>query len=303
MISFMLIQRFKTHDIIGVVGGFPYLDNLSTKHCFKIELIFLFSGNHSSLCNPGCSVKHHELIQLLCATADHDIILTPVAERESCSRFRNYLKKTSWDLNAVVFDPMPRLCYSIIHLACLLGKHRALEVLSEFGFHPLIHTSITEETPLHMTVRLLANQPTGSLFLCESVVSIFKILNRYSHAISLLLAKDYKGNTVLHSLANLFSPKRLVPELTALVYLFRVFVHFLLRGQKSSPADAHQVLSSVLSDCNKKGETVEKILRRSAVGEGVWQYLTGLMGGSVEGDCSEDHDVTQGESIIYVGSF
>ena len=225
-------------------------------------------------------------------------MLTPAAEKESCSRFRKYLKETSWDLKAVVFDAVPKLCYSIIHLACLLGKNRALEVLSEFGFHPLVHTPITEETPLHMTVRLLVNQPSGSLFLCESVVSIFKILNRHSHAISLLSAKDYQGNTVLHSLANLFSPKRLVPELTALFYLFRVFVHFLLRGQKSSPTVTHQILSSMLSDCNKKGESVEKILRRSAVGEEVLKYLTGLMSGIMEDDCSGEPDMTHGELII-----
>ena len=257
-----------------------------------------FAENHSFLCWPNCSIQHHKLIQLLCATPDHNSITTPAAEQKSCSNFRNYLKETAWDLSAVVPDPLPLLCYSVVHLACLLGKHKALDVLSEFGFHPLVHTAITEETPLHMTLRLLQYQPSGSLFLCNSVVSIVKILNRHSHAISLFSAKDYKGDTVLHSLAKMFLPKKQVHESIELVYLFRVFVHFLLKGQTSSSSVTHQILSSSLSDCNKRGESVEAILRRSAEGKEILKYLTGLMGRSAKDDSPGVLDGTNSEFII-----
>ena len=238
------------------------------------------------MCSSKCNVQHHDLIQLLCATPDHNSILTPADENESCSNFRTYLKDSSWDLNNVVPDKLPKLCYSIIHLACLLGKYKALEVLSEFGFHPLIHTAITEETPLHMTVHLLQYQTLGSLFMCNAIISIVKTLNRHSHAISLFSAKDYKGNTVFHLLAKMLLSNKSVSEQktairTAIVYLFRVFVHFLLKGQNSSSPVTCQILSSALQDCNKAGESVKALLQKTVVGKQLWMYLASIMEGSV----------------------
>ena len=240
----------------------------------------LFPGKyHTFLCTPKCNVRHHELIQLLCATPDHGSLITPAVENESCSNFRAYLQETVWDLNAIVPDQLPKLCYSVIHLACLLGKCKALEVLSDFGFRPLIRTSITEETPLHMALHLLEHQPLGSLFLCNAIVNIVKTLNRHSHAISLFSAKDYRGNTVLHSLTKMLSPTKSCSETTTIVYLFRVFVHFLLRGQQSSPTVTQQILSNSLKDYNKAGESVEVLLQNTVVGEQLWKYLAGLMEG------------------------
>ena len=252
------------------------------------------SGNHTFLCHSTCDLTHHELVWLLSATPDHTSITTPAADKEACSNLRTYLTQTAWDLNTVIPDPLPKLCYSVVHLACLLGKYKALEVLSEFGFHPLIHTAITEETPLHMTMQLLNHQSqllyyqsSSGIFLCNNVVSIVKTLNRHSHAISLFSAKDYKGDTVLHSLAKMISGrKKSLSESTMLVYLLRLFVQYLLKGQNSSASVVHEILSSALQDCNKKGENVEALLKRSFVGEEIWTYLTGLMGGRVEEDCS-----------------
>ena len=67
--------------------------------------------------------------------------------------------------------------------------------------------------------------------------------------------------------------------MTTIVYLFRVFVHFLLRGQQSSPTVTQQILSNSLKDYNKAGESVEVLLQNTVVGEQLWKYLAGLMEG------------------------
>lgn len=223
---------------------------------------FVFKGTHTYLCEPDCGVRHHELIQLLCATPDHHSTDTLAVENESCASFRNYLKETSWPIDSVVSDPMPSLCYSIVHLACLLGKHKALEVLSEFGLQPLSHAAITDETPLHMTVRLLRHEWSGSTFLCDVVVSIVKTLTCHIHGMFLLSAKDYKGNTVLHSMAEIIgSPSVPVGVELLCVYLFRVFFNLTLKGL--NPPLHCWCLSKFLTDCNKAGQTVELLLKRN----------------------------------------
>ena len=237
-----------------------------------------FLGKHTFLCSHNCSLTHHKLVQLICATPDHLSTDIATVEMESCAKLRDYLNKTHWDMSSVVPALMPCLHLPVVHLACLLGKHRALEVFSEFRFHPLIHSAETEETPLHMTMQLLHHQTSGSIFLSDVVVSIFKTLNRHSHAISLFSAKDKKGNSVLHAMAELISSN--VPESAALlyVYLFRVFVHFLLKGQQNIPeSESLQILSSCLKDCNKLGQDVESILQKSIPGQHLLEYLGGLM--------------------------
>lgn len=282
-ISNVILNNFRIHLFCYTHLNITFCFHLFVYLIVIFHLFIFFSGKHTFLCNPNCSIQHHEVIQLLSATPDHYSLMLPAVEKKSCSNFRNYLQQTCWDFNAVVPDPLPKLCYSIIHLACLLGKCKALEVLSEFGFHPLIHSAITEETPLHMTVHLMNNQLSGGLFLCESIVSILKILNRHSHAISLFSAKDYKGNTVLHSMANLLSLKKYsICHLTTVVYLFKVFAHFLLGGCNSPAAVPHQILSSTLSECNKKGESIESMLQRSEVGN---KLLTDLL--ALTERCSE----------------
>lgn len=218
------------------------------------------------------------MVKLLCATPDHLSTDTATAEAESCANLRDYLKKSHWAIPKVVPALEPSLRLPIVHLACFLGKHKALEVLSEFGFHPLIHTAKTEETPLHMTVQLLRNQTSNSIFLSDVVLSIVKTLNQHSHAISLFSAKDKKGNSVLHAMAELISSN--VPESATLlyVYLFRVFVHFILKGQQNIPeSESLQILSSCLKDCNKAGQDVESLLQKSISGEQLLEYLTCLM--------------------------
>lgn len=197
-------------------------------------------------------------------------------ENESCANFRNYLKETGWPIDSVVLDPMPSLCYSIVHLACLLGKHKALEVLSEFGFHPVSLAAITDETPLHMVVRLLRHEWSGSIFLCDTVVSIVKTLSQHVHGMFLLSAKDYKGNTILHSLAEIISLPSIPVEVTLLcVYLLRVFVHLLLK--ELNPSVHYWCLSKFLTDCNKAGQTVELLLNRNGYGKQMYlRYVSGV---------------------------
>ncbi|XP_078360891.1 uncharacterized protein LOC144645265 isoform X2 [Oculina patagonica] len=241
------------------------------------------TGKHTYLCSPECSLTHHKLVQLLCATPDHLSNDLATVEIESCAKLKDYLKKSHWDMSSVVPSPMPSLRLPIVHLACLLGKHKALWVLSELGFHPLIHTARTEETPLHMTMQLLRHQSSSSsVFLSEVVVSILKTLNRHSHAISLFSAKDKNGNSVLHAMAELISSN--VPVSAALLYvhLFRVFVHFLLKGQQNIPeSESLQILSSCLKECNKFGLDVESILQKSIYGQWLLEYLRDLMQKSV----------------------
>lgn len=238
-----------------------------------------FSGKHTFLCSRDCSLTHHKLVELLCATPDHLSNDLARVEIESCARFRDYLKKNHWDMSSVVPAHMPCLRLPIVHLACLLGKHKALWVLSELGFHPLIHSAQTEETPLHMTVQLLRHQSSSSsIFLSDVVMSILKTLNQHSHAISLFSAKDKNGNSVLHAMAELISSN--VPVSAALLYvhLFRVFVHFLLKGQQNIPeSESLQILSSCLKDCNKFGLDVESILQKSICGQQLLEYLRDLM--------------------------
>lgn len=165
----------------------------------------------------------------------------------------------------------------MVHLACLLGKHKALEVLSEFGFHPLSHAAITDETPLHMAVRLLRHEWSGSIFLCDVVVSIVKTLNRHIRGMFLLLAEDNKGNTVLHSMAEIIgSPS--TPEAVALlfVYLFRVFVHLLLK-EEFAPLQLWS-LSISLTYCNQAGQNVEFLLKRNSYGKQLLKYLRDVSG-------------------------
>lgn len=231
------------------------------------------------MCSDSCSVKHHKLIQLLCATPDHLRNDSQTVELESCREFKKYLKDTRWDMHTVVPDRMPSLCYPIVHLACLLGKYKALKVLSELGFHPLVQANINEETPLHMTVKLLRYETASPLFLSHVVVSIVTTLNQHSHAISLFSAKDKSGNSVLHAMAKVIQDNSSDSPASVLhVYLFRVFIHLLLKGQHTvSPSACVQILSSCLKDYNKAGEDVEFLLQRSTHGQQLLEYLRGLM--------------------------
>ena len=249
----------------------------------KQYMIFesFFSDMHTFLCESPCHVRHHELIQLLCATPDHRSIDTPPVEHKSLSNFRNYLKEKSWDVHSVIPDPSPWLCFSIVHLACLLGKYKALEVLSEIGFDPLTQTTSTKETPLHMVMRLIrhfegtSKNCTSNLFLSDVVVNILKTLSRFTHAKSLFSVKDYKGNTVLHLLAEMMGQSKL-PVSTAMfhVYLFRVFMHFQLKGLSFS--EARLTLSSSLKEGNDTGQSVEFLLMRSLYGAPLLKCLRDL---------------------------
>jgi len=111
----------------------------------------------------------------------------------------------------------------------------------------------------------------------DVVVSTVKTLNQHSHPISLFSAKDIKGNSVLHAMAELISSN--IPEAVTLlcVYLFRVFVHFILKEQHCiTTYGSLHVLSSILKDCNKAGQNVESLLQRSIHGEQLLEYLKGL---------------------------
>lgn len=237
---------------------------------------FNFSGKHTFLCIQGCTLKHHKLVELLCSTPNHLSTVTASVEAQSYADLRDYLRKSCWDISKVVPDVDPSLRLPSVHLACFLGKHKALEVLSEFHLHPLLRTAKTEETPLHMTVRLLRHQTSNGIFLPDVVVSIVKTLNQYSHPISLFSAKDIKGNSVLHAMAELISSN--IPETFTLlcVYLFRVFVHFILKEQHCIKLWSLHILSSFLKDCNKAGQNVESLLQKSVHGGQLLEYLKGL---------------------------
>ena len=218
------------------------------------------------------------MVELLCATPDHLSTDTATVEDESCADLKDYLKKSHWVIPEVVPALEPSFRLPIVHLACYLGKHKALEVLSEFGFHALLRTANTEETPLHMTVQLLRYQTSNSIFLSDVVMSIVKTLNQHSHLISLFSAKDMKGNSVLHALAELISSN--VPKAATLlyVYLFRGFVHLILKERECIPnSGSLQIVSNCLKDCNKAGQTVESLLQKSIHGEQLLEYLNGLM--------------------------
>ena len=241
-------------------------------------MTIIFSGKHTFLCRPDCTLKHLKLVELLCATPDHLSMDRESVEAESCANLRDYLKKSCWDISKVVPALEPSLRLPIAHLACFLGKHKALEVLSEFHLHPLLRTAKTMETPLHMTVQLLQHQPSNNIFLSDVIVSIVKTLNQHSHPISLFSAKDTKGNSVLHAMAELISST--VPEAATLlyVYLFRVFVNFILKEQRCIPKSASlQILSGCLMDCNKAGQNVKSLLQKSIHGVHLLEYLNGLM--------------------------
>ena len=219
------------------------------------------------------------MVELLCATPDHLSTDTPTAEDESCADLKDYLNKSHWVISEVVPALEPSLRLPIVHLACFLGKHKALEVLSEFGFHALLRTANTEETPLHMTVQLLRYQTNHSIFLSDVVVNIVKTLNQHIHPISLFSAKDAKGNSVLHAMAELVS-SNYVPESARLlyIYLFRVFVHFLMKERQYIPKSGSlQILSNCLKDCNKAGQDVETLLQKSTYGKQLLEYFNGLM--------------------------
>lgn len=262
---------------------------------YCLFLSVLFKGTHTFLCVPYCNVKHHELIRLLCATPDHHSTDTLTTETESCAKFRNYLEETAWSLDSVVHDHTPSLRYPITHLACLLGKYQALEVLSEFGFGPLSTTAITDETPLHMLVRLLRHEWSGSIFLCDAVVSIINTLSRHIHGMFLLSAKDCRGNTVLHLMAETIgSPNVPIPVTLLFVYLFRVFVHFQLKGQIASVQ--HWSLSNSLRNCNDTGQNVEFLLERNCYGEQLLTYLRKFLDQTEPSEMSKGQSATTGKS-------
>jgi len=236
------------------------------------------SGKHTFLCSQDCTLKHHKLVELLCATPDHLNTDTATVEAESCADLKDYLEKSHWVIPEVVPALEPSLRLPIVHLACFLGKHKALEVLSDFGFHALLRTANTEETPLHMTVQLLHYQTSNSIFLSDVVVNIVKTLNQHCHPISLFSAKDAKGNSVLHAMAKLISSNVPVAATLLYVYLFRVFVHFILKERQCIPKSGSlQILSNCLKDCNKAGQNVESLLQESIHGEQLLEYLNGLM--------------------------
>ena len=218
------------------------------------------------------------MVELLCATPDYLSTDTATVEAKSCADLKDYLKKSHWLISRVVADHEPNLRLPVVHLACLLGKHKALEVISEFGFHALLRTAKTEETPLHMTVRLLRHQTFNTIFLSDVVVSIVKTLNQHCHPISLFSAKDTKGNSVLHAMAELISSSLSVAATLLYVYLFRVFIHILLKERQYIPkSGSRQILSNCLKDCNKAGQNVESLLQKSIHGEQLLEYLNGLM--------------------------
>lgn len=240
--------------------------------------LLIFSGKHTFLCSKDCTIKHHKLVKLLCATPDHLSTDTATVEAESCADLKDYLKKSRWVIPKVVPDLEPSLCLPIVHLACFLGKYKALEVLAELGFHPLLRTASTEETPLHMTVQLLRHHTFNSIFLSHVVVSIVKTLNQHCHPISLFSAKDSKGNSVLHAMAELISSNLPLASTLLFVYLFRVFIHILLKKRQYIPkSGSPQILSNCLNDCNKAGQNVESLLQKSFHGEQLLEYLNGLM--------------------------
>lgn len=218
------------------------------------------------------------MVELLCATPDHLNTDTATVEAESCADLKDYLEKSHWVIPEVVPALEPSLRLPIVHLACFLGKHKALEVLSDFGFHALLRTANTEETPLHMTVQLLHYQTSNSIFLSDVVVNIVKTLNQHCHPISLFSAKDAKGNSVLHAMAKLISSNVPVAATLLYVYLFRVFVHFILKERQCIPKSGSlQILSNCLKDCNKAGQNVESLLQESIHGEQLLEYLNGLI--------------------------
>lgn len=233
------------------------------------------------MCSQNCTLKHHKLVELLCATPDHLSTDSATVEGESCANLKDYLTKRHWVISEVVPAREPSLRLPIVHLACFLGKHKALEMLAEFGFHALLRTANTEETPLHMAVQLLRYQryqTSNSIFLSDVVVSIVKTLNQHIHPISLFSAKDAKGNSVLHAMAELVSSNAPNAATLLYVYLFRVFVRFLMKERQYIPKSGSvQILCNCLKDCNKAGQDVESLLQRSIHGKQLLEYLNGLM--------------------------
>ncbi|PFX27128.1 uncharacterized protein LOC111328037 isoform X1 [Stylophora pistillata] len=232
---------------------------------------------HTFLCESSCRLRHHELIQLLCATPDHRSVKVPSVESKSLLNFRNYLNDNLWHIHRDIPEPSSKLRFPIVHLACLLGKYKALEELSKIGFDPVIQTSETRETPLHMVMRLIRHfeGTMHNLFLSNAVVNIFKTLSRTTPVKVLLSMKDCRGNTAFHSLAEMMGQGKLpLPAAMLLVYVFRVFVHFQLKELSSS--EARSALWTSLKKRNDSGQSVESLLMRSLHGAPLLKFLQHL---------------------------
>ena len=196
------------------------------------------------------------------------------AENKACSEFRGYLKKTAWDFACDVPDPCPELQYPIAHLACRLGKYRALEELSEFGFDPLCRCC-TGETPLHSLVRLVASESAGYLFLPRVVVNIFKTLSKRSTALSLISAKDGDGCTVLHTLAYIVLITNSDSVVFLYAFVFRLLVSFLLSEHSGARGVDHTL--QLLKTCNNAGHNVRQLLEASVLGRQLLNTVTNLL--------------------------
>lgn len=204
-----------------------------------------FESGASECSNAG---KHHELIMTLakCSNAGE-------LEKTNFKKALDKFNKTKWLRSGCVPERNDKLCFPLVHWACIFGKYKPLEYLvSEKGFELMVKVGKNQQGPLHSMVQHLTSglNPKSSR---EYIGTTFgNVLNVFlKHVPEVLCEKDASlGDTILHFLA-----KRCTSDPYS-----RMYLKILLVNMKESDKVTAEKAEEILSAVNKRGDTFLHLL-------------------------------------------
>ena len=157
--------------------------------------------NHLPFCDQSCKDEHNQLILSLSRCSNNQSSKEMDQFREDLDRYLGNLEGAARERRANADLEEPLCDFPIVHWACVLGKHAALEeMINRGGFNLSTKCKATGETALQRAVQCL-DRGMGSPAV-EKVSEVFsKILRILAASKDIFQKVDRNGFTVFHTVA------------------------------------------------------------------------------------------------------
>ena len=179
-----------------------------------------YNRQHTALCKSGCQIVHHELVLAIDITTNYR--RTKDKENPSFSKLIRWRRKvtelndslnrwclTAGNVNSTVPDGEELLRLPVVHLACVLLKHKALSLFLESGFDPAV-TADNGDNALFSFVRTFATARLKNRQNYPKRESSRQVANAFCTIVDFLtnkeprifFAKDRDGKNILQLLVD-----------------------------------------------------------------------------------------------------
>ena len=227
---------------------------------------------HTILCEKTCTTVHHELVCIIHKAANSTRAVSDKSFEDCTLRWLS----RGFDRDSAVPDPDEKYQLPLVHLACIFGRHKALEFLLKNGFRVNVRNKF-DETAVHVVLRLLysgfstSSNVERKMSISEKIIQIL-----IDNEVDMLFKKDGRGNSPIqlcaYCLLNIAEQKRgksnnnifriLETQKRFFENCFRFMIDLMLRLR--SEGRLHEVvLFQCLSSPNQRGDTLYQMLARN----------------------------------------